>query len=67
MAHSSHFPHHDTARSHAYDDRAEGVDSGIYLIVAGLFLLIAAFAFSGLSHDEIAGTPGALTLTQPER
>jgi len=50
-----------------HDDRAEGVDSGIYLIVAGLLLLIAAFAFSGLSHEEIAGTPGAPTLMQPER
>jgi len=72
MAHGTHYPHHDTARSRAYDaraydDRAEGVDSGIYLIIAGLLLLIAAFTFSGLSHDETAGAPGGLILTQPER
>jgi hypothetical protein len=72
MTHGTHYPHHDTARSRAYDagiydGRDEGVDSGIYLVIAGMLLLIAALAFSGLSHDEIAGTRGGLVLTQPER
>ena len=72
MAHGTHYPHHDRTRSRAYDavihdDHDEGVDSSIYLVIAGVLLLIAALAFSGLSHDEIAGTPGGLVLTQPER
>ena len=62
MAHSSHYPHHNP-----HDDRAEGVDGGIYLIVAGLLLLVAAFVFSAVSRDENAGTHGGLTLTQLER
>jgi hypothetical protein len=73
MAHSTHYPRPDTARSraydaHTYDNRAEGADSGIYLVIAGLLLFIAAFVYSAGSHDESAGAHGgALALTQPDR
>jgi hypothetical protein len=45
----------------------QGLDAVLYFVIAGLFLLIAAFVLSSLSGNEIPGTPGQPALTQGER
>lgn len=62
----------DIYHRHHVHGRSEGETSGIYLIVAGLALLIAAFVFSHASSNEIAARevvagPASLMLTQAER
>ena len=62
----------DIYHRHHVHGRSESESSGIYLIIAGLALLIAAFFCSRLSPDEraareVAVGPASLTLTQAER
>jgi hypothetical protein len=62
----------DIYHRHHVHGRSESEASGLYLIVAGLVLLIAAFVFSRITSDELAARevaigPASLTLTQAER
>jgi hypothetical protein len=62
IQHGAAYPEEEPAEAHP-----QGMDAALYFVIAGLFLLIAAFVLSGLSRDEIPGTPGQPALTQGER
>jgi hypothetical protein len=62
IQHGAAYPQERPAEAHP-----QGMDAAPYFVIAGLFLLIAAFVLSGLLRNEIPGTPGQPALTQGER